>query len=193
MNFCSIFQKIIEFTSRPFMTTEYSPNSIYDIQVRDIEGNDYFLEKYRGKVMLIVNAASKCGLADKSYKELTNLLNTYSEKDLVILIFPCSLMVDQEYNTKEEIKNFVHKYSENFILMNKVHGVGSKIHPVFKYLTNALPGFLTNGIKWNFTYFLVDRKGKPIKRYAPQDSIKVDDEVLQDCVNQKVSSEDTSK
>lgn len=167
----------------PRMTNASTPKSIYDIEVTDIEGNTYTLEKYKNKAILIVNAASKCGLADKSYKELAQLLKEFNREDFVILIFPCSLMIDQEYNNKEDIKAFVKRYSDDFVLMNKVHGTGSNMHPVFKYLTNQLPGTLYNGIKWNFTYFLIDRNGKPCKRYGPNDGINSQDQDLLACIH----------
>lgn len=171
------------------MTLTSSEPSIYDIEVTDIKGETYKLEKYRGKVLLVVNAASKCGLADGSYKQLAALLDEYYEKGLLVLIFPCKLMIDQEFNTREEIQNFVSKYGENFTLMDKVVGHGKNIHPLFKYLTNKLEGFITNGIKWNFTYFLVDREGTPIKRYAPKEGITINDPHLKKCIeNDKVSS-----
>lgn len=172
---------ILSFMFKPLMAKSLPTESIYDIEVTDIDDNKYLLEEYRGKVLLIVNVASNCRLADKSYKELAALLEKYNSNGLVILLFPCNQYKNQEYGTKPEIKNFVAQYGDQFILMDVVQVKGPEIHPLFKYLTNKLTGFFTNDIKWNFTYFLIGRNGESVKRYSPLDGISVTD---RDLVNQ---------
>lgn len=151
------------------------PKSIFDIHVEDYEKRGHTLAEYRGKVLLIVNVASECGLAEGSYKELASLLTKYSQRGLCILLFPCSQFLNQEYGDIQEVKRFASSYHENFVLMNMTNVRGKNIHPLFQYLTDNLHGRFTNSVKWNFTYFLIGRDGTPLKRYGPTDHIRDDD------------------
>lgn len=141
--------------------------SIYDIKVKDIDGNVVKLDKYKGKVMLIVNVASKCGFTGQ-YKGLQELYEKYKDKGLRILGFPCNQFLSQEPGTEEEIKSFCTlNYGVKFDMFSKIDVNGENTHPLYVYLKSNSSGFLTNTIKWNFTKFLVDKNGKVIERYAP--------------------------
>ncbi|MBN2816662.1 MAG: glutathione peroxidase [Campylobacterales bacterium] len=144
--------------------------SIYDFNVRNIDGKEVSLEEYRGKVMLIVNVASKCHYVNQ-YRGLQKLHEKYGEKGLKILGFPCNQFLSQEPGTEEEIKLFCSSnFGISFDMFAKISVNGSKTEPLYVYLKNEAPGTLTNAIKWNFTKFLVDRDGKVLKRYAPSTS-----------------------
>jgi len=141
--------------------------SIYDIEVKDINGNAVTLEKYRGNVMLVVNVASKCGYTGQ-YAGLQTLHEKYAAKGLSILGFPCNQFLSQEPGTEEEIKNFcMSNFGVEFDMFSKIDVNGKNTHPLYVYLKENAGGFITDGIKWNFTKFLVDREGKVIERYAP--------------------------
>jgi glutathione peroxidase len=141
--------------------------SIYDIEAKDIDGNIVKLDKYKGKVMLIVNVASKCGFTGQ-YKGLQELYDKYESKGLRILGFPCNQFLSQEPGTEEEIKSFCTlNYGVKFDMFSKIDVNGENTHPLYVYLKKNSGGFLTDTIKWNFTKFLVDKDGKVIHRYAP--------------------------
>jgi glutathione peroxidase len=141
--------------------------SIYDIEAKDIDGNVVKLDKYKGKVMLIVNVASKCGFTGQ-YKGLQELYDKYESKGLRILGFPCNQFLSQEPGTEEEIKSFCTlNYGVKFDMFSKIDVNGENTHPLYVYLKKNSGGFLTDTIKWNFTKFLVDKDGKVIHRYAP--------------------------
>ena len=141
--------------------------SIYDIQVKDIDGKVMTLKKYENRVMLIVNVASKCGYTGQ-YEGLQKLHSKYADKGLSILGFPCNQFLSQEPGTEEEIKNFcMSNFGVEFDMFSKIDVNGDDTHPLYVYLKEAAGGFITDTIKWNFTKFLVDRDGKVIKRYAP--------------------------
>lgn len=141
--------------------------SIYDFKVEDIEGNEVSLEKYRGHVCLIVNIASKCGLTDKNYVQLQEMHDKYSSRGLRILAFPCNQFAGQEPGSNAEICEFVKKFKVTFNMFSKIEVNGNNAHPLWKYLKEKQHGTLGNFIKWNFTKFLVDKNGEPVKRYAP--------------------------
>ena len=141
--------------------------SIYDIQVKDIDGKSVKLSKYENRVMLIVNVASKCGYTGQ-YAGLQDLHEKYYKEGLSILGFPCNQFLSQEPGTEEEIKNFcMSSFGVEFDMFSKIDVNGDNTHPLYVYLKENAGGFLTDGIKWNFTKFLVDKNGKVIKRYAP--------------------------
>jgi glutathione peroxidase len=146
-------------------------NSIYNFEVTNISGNTETLEKYNDKVLLIVNVASKCGFTPQ-YKGLEELYNKY--EDLVILGFPCNQFGKQEPGSDEEISSFCEiNFGVTFPLFSKVDVNGNNADPLFNYLKKELPGLLgSEKIKWNFTKFLIDKKGNPIKRFAPKDTPK---------------------
>lgn len=144
--------------------------SIYDLEVTDINGQRISMSKYRDKVLLIVNVASKCGFTPQ-YKELEEIYRELSKSGFEILAFPCNQFGAQEPGDSEEIKNFCSlNYNISFPLFSKVDVNGDSASPLFEMLKNSLPGLLgTKAIKWNFTKFLVDRNGLPRVRYAPTD------------------------
>lgn len=144
--------------------------SIYDLKVKNIEGQDVSLGQYQGKTLLIVNVASKCGFTPQ-YKELEELYRSYKDQGLEILAFPCNQFGHQEPGNEEEIKNFCSlNYDVTFPLFAKIDVNGAQESPLYHFLKDALPGVLgTKAIKWNFTKFLVDKNGKPVARYAPTD------------------------
>lgn len=142
--------------------------SIYDIKVKTIDGQEETLEKYRGQLLLIVNVASKCGFTPQ-YAGLENLYRTYHDQGLTILGFPCDQFGHQEPGDEQEIKNFCSlKYEVTFPMFAKINVNGADAHPLYQYLKAERPGILgTEAIKWNFTKFLVGRDGEIVKRYAP--------------------------
>ena len=151
--------------------------SIYEYSVKDINGQDIVLNQYKGKVLLIVNVASKCGFTPQ-YKGLEEIFKEY-KGEVVVLGFPCNQFGQQEPGNAEEIKNFCSlSYDVKFPLFQKIDVNGPETHPLYEFLKEAKPGILgTEGIKWNFTKFLVNRNGEVVKRYAPNDkpeSIKKD-------------------
>jgi len=145
--------------------------SIYDFTVNDIHGKPVKLDRYKGKVMLVVNTASQCGFTPQ-YKGLEKLYEKFHEQGLEILAFPCNQFGEQEPGDEKEIAQFCElNYGVTFPMFAKVDVNGEKAAPVYKYLKAEKPGLLgSEGIKWNFTKFLVDRKGKVVKRYAPNDT-----------------------
>ena len=147
--------------------------SIYDFSAKDIDGNEQKLDAYRGKTMLIVNVASKCGFTPQ-YEGLEAMYRKFKGQGLVVLGFPCDQFGHQEPGTNEEIQQFCDlNYNVSFPMFAKVDVKGEHAHPLFTYLTEQAPGLLgSKGIKWNFTKFLVNRQGEVVKRYAPQTAPK---------------------
>ncbi|WP_318504158.1 glutathione peroxidase [Photobacterium leiognathi] len=140
---------------------------IYDFEVKNITGDMLSLEKYQGKVLLIVNTASECGFTPQ-YETLQALFDKYKEQGLVILGFPCNQFGGQEPGTEAEIaQSCLVNYGVTFPMFSKVDVKGVQADPLFTYLVKALPGVLGANIKWNFTKFLIAPDGTPVKRYAP--------------------------
>jgi glutathione peroxidase len=144
---------------------------IYEFTVKDAEGKDVSLSSFKGKVCLIVNVASKCGFT-KQYEELQKLFSKFADKDFVVLGFPCNQFGGQEPGSDAEIQEFCKlNYGVAFPVFAKIEVNGKNTDPLYKYLKTTNPGLLgTEDIKWNFTKFLVDRNGTPVKRFAPQTS-----------------------
>lgn len=141
---------------------------IYDIEVMDASGEAHKLAEYEGKVMLIVNTATKCGLRGQ-FDSLEQLYKNYSEEGLVVLGFP-SDQFGQELGEAEEAEQSCRMtYGVTFPMHEIIKVNGTDAHPLFKYLTDNTKGFLSSGIKWNFTKFLIDREGNIVNRYAPKD------------------------
>jgi glutathione peroxidase len=142
--------------------------SIYDFSAKTLDDRDISLGDYKDKVLLIVNTASKCGFTPQ-YEGLESLHRKYGERGLAILGFPCNQFGAQEPGDAAEIANFCSlTYDVSFPMFAKVDVNGDNTHPLFQYLKAAKPGLLgTEGIKWNFTKFLVDRNGEVVERYAP--------------------------
>jgi glutathione peroxidase len=142
--------------------------SIYNFNVKTIDGKEESLSDYKGKVLLIVNVASNCGFTPQ-YKGLQELYSKYKDKGFEILGFPCNQFGHQEPGTNEEIKNFCStNYGVTFPIFDKIEVNGDSASPLYKYLKSAKPGFLNENIKWNFTKFLIDRQGNVVDRFASQ-------------------------
>lgn len=142
--------------------------SIYDYTAKNAKGEEISLANFKGKVLLVVNTASQCGFTNQ-YEGLQKVYQNYHEKGFEVLAFPCNQFGKQEPGDMQEITNFCEaRFKTNFPIFEKVEVNGNGAHPLFRYLTNKKPGILgSKNIKWNFTKFLVDREGNPIKRYAP--------------------------
>lgn len=142
--------------------------SIYSISATSIEGNSVSFDTYRNKVLLIVNTASLCGFTPQ-YQGLQALYDRYADRGLVVLGFPCNQFGQQEPGNSEQIQSFCEtRFGVSFPLFQKIEVNGSNAHPLYQYLRKAAPGILgTEGIKWNFTKFLIDRSGNVVKRYSP--------------------------
>ncbi|CAH0484598.1 unnamed protein product [Peronospora farinosa] len=143
--------------------------SFYELTDFDMDKKEVKMDEYKGKVVLVVNVSSKCGLTSTNYPEMQQLYAKYKDEGLVVLAFPCNQFAGQEPDTHEEIMEFVKQYNVTFPLFEKHDVNGSNARPVFTYLKAKLPGTFGNYIKWNFTKFLVDRNGQPFKHYAPND------------------------
>lgn len=158
------------------------PNmDFYQFKAKTLKGNEISMKEYAGKVVLIVNTASKCGFTPQ-YEGLEKLYKENKNKGLVILGFPCNQFGSQEPGSAEEISTFCTlNYNVDFPMFSKIDVNGDKADPLYKYLKTELPGTQGNDIKWNFTKFLMDRNGKAVKRYeskvTPED-IRNDIEVL---------------
>jgi glutathione peroxidase len=142
--------------------------SIYDFSAETLDGKPAPLSDWRDKVILIVNTASKCGFTPQ-YEGLEALYRKYRDRGVVVLGFPCNQFGAQEPGDAAEIANFCSlTYEVDFPMMGKIDVNGPKTHPLYAYLKHAKPGLLgTEGVKWNFTKFLVDRKGEVVERFAP--------------------------
>jgi glutathione peroxidase len=147
-----------------------SAMSVYDIPVKDINGDEQTLASYRGSPLLIVNVASKCGFTPQ-YTGLEALQRKYQARGFSVLGFPCDQFGHQEPGDEAEIKNFCKlTYDVSFPMFKKIEVNGANTHPLYQLLKKQQPGILgTEGIKWNFTKFLVDGNGNVVKRYAPTD------------------------
>lgn len=149
------------------MVSAVESPSLYDIPLQDIDGRKTSLKAYQGKVLLVVNVASKCGLTPQ-YKALESLYQKYKNQGLVVIGLPCNDFGSQEPGTEAEIKAFCEKnYSVSFPMFSKVHVKGPEQHPLYASLTGkdaAFPG----DIKWNFGKFLIGRDGKVLQRFEPK-------------------------
>jgi glutathione peroxidase len=145
--------------------------TVYDFNARDIDGQDQSLASWRGKTMLIVNVASKCGFTPQ-YKGLEALWRGHRENGLVVLGFPCDQFGHQEPGDEAEIKNFCStSYDVTFPMFAKVDVNGDNAHPLYQWMKKQAKGLLgSESIKWNFTKFLIDAEGNVVKRYAPNDT-----------------------
>jgi len=141
--------------------------SIFDLSAKTNDGSELSLSQYKGKVVLVVNTASKCGFTPQ-YKGLQALYQKYADKGLVVIGFPCDQFAHQEPGSDGEIKEFCQRnFGVSFPLMAKVEVNGDGAHPVFKHLRKKAPGVIGDSIKWNFTKFLVSKDGDKVLRFAP--------------------------
>jgi glutathione peroxidase len=145
--------------------------SIYDFSAETLDGQPAPLSAYSGKVVLIVNTASKCGFTPQ-YAGLEALYRKYRDRGLVVLAFPCNQFGAQEPGDAAEIANFCSlTYEVDFPMMRKIDVNGPGTHPLYAWLKHEKKGLLgSEGVKWNFTKFLVDRAGEVVKRFAPTDT-----------------------
>ena len=142
-------------------------DNFFQFSARSINGEEISMETCRGKVVLVVNTASKCGFTPQ-YGGLQKLYMKYGGKGFVILGFPCNQFGKQEPGSEKEIyEGCLTNYGVTFQMFSKVDVNGNNAHPLFRYLKSKLPGFLGEKIRWNFTKFLIDRKGNPVRRFSP--------------------------
>lgn len=148
-----------------------SEQNVYDFQVLDGDGNTVSLDDYKGRVLLIVNGASKCGFTPQ-YEGLETLYKDLHPRGFDVLVFPCNQFGNQEPGSHEQIQNFCNlTFNISFPLFGKIDVNGAETHPLYAFMKAERPGLLgSKAIKWNFTKFLVDREGNVVKRYAPTDT-----------------------
>ncbi|MGE4321144.1 MAG: glutathione peroxidase [Acholeplasmataceae bacterium] len=143
-------------------------NKLYDFSVLDSQNNQVNLSDYKDKVLIIVNTASKCGFTPQ-YEDLESLYETYKDQGLEILAFPCNQFANQDPGTNEEIQSFCQvNFGITFPVLAKIDVNGENEDPLYTYLKDEQKGLLGKDIKWNFTKFLIDRKGNIVKRFGPQ-------------------------
>ncbi|MDS0527175.1 glutathione peroxidase [Clostridium sp. SHJSY1] len=144
--------------------------SFYDFSAKKINGQEISMNEYKGKVLLIVNTASKCGFTPQ-FKELEDLYEEYKNQGFEILGFPCNQFMNQDPADNTEINSFCQlNYGVTFTMFEKIDVNGKDAHPIYKFLRSQEKGLLSDKIKWNFTKFLVDSEGNVFKRYAPTTS-----------------------
>jgi glutathione peroxidase len=154
-------------------------SEIYSFKAKTIEGKEVSLEDYQGKVLLIVNTASKCGFTPH-FEGLQKLYQKYQDKNFVILGFPCNQFAHQDPGTDKEILEFCQvNYGVSFPMFSKIDVNGPNTHPLFVYLKKNLHSIFGSRIKWNFTKFLIDRNGNPVKRFSPSTQpLKIENDIL---------------
>jgi glutathione peroxidase len=142
-------------------------SEFYQLSAKSLEGKEVKMGSYEGKTVLVVNTASKCGLTPQ-YEGLQNMYEKYKDKGLVILGFPCNQFGNQEPGDEKSIvEGCLVNYGVSFPMFSKIDVNGENAHPIFKYLKSKLRGMLGKTIKWNFTKFLIDAAGNPVKRFSP--------------------------
>ncbi|MBB1513328.1 glutathione peroxidase [Tessaracoccus sp. MC1627] len=142
--------------------------TLYEFSASTLSGRKQPLSEYRGKLLLVVNTASKCGFTPQ-FAGLETLYSTHSADGLEVLGFPCDQFADQEFDDDAQIAEFCSlNYGVTFPMFGKVDVNGDDAHPLFAWLRTEAPGPLGDAIEWNFTKFLVDREGRVVRRYAPK-------------------------
>ena len=155
----------------------------YEFSAQTLQGKEIKMDAYKGKTILVVNTASKCGLTPQ-FEGLEKLNQKYKDKGLVILGFPCNQFAGQEPGDEKSIsEGCVINYGVTFQMFSKIDVNGESAHPIYKYLKNELSGLLGNKIKWNFTKFLIDPNGKPLKRFSPTTKPEKIDKYLETILN----------
>ncbi len=153
--------------------------AFYSLEANDIFGNTVSMSTFKDQIVLIVNTATKCGYAPQ-FKGLQTLYERYKDEGLVILGFPSNQFMNQEPLNEKEIQETCSlNYGVSFPLFEKINVKGKNIHPVFKWLTDQKKGTLGKSIKWNFTKFLLDRKGHVVERFGPKDTPESFEDVIQ--------------
>lgn len=142
--------------------------TFYDFEANNIKGKTVSMKEYEGKTVVVVNTASKCGFTPQ-YEGLEALYQKYKNQGLVILGFPCNQFGKQESGSSDEIEEFCQiNYGVTFPLFQKIDVNGKDAHPIFKFLKSKQSGgIFGSGIKWNFTKFIINNKGVPVKRFSP--------------------------
>ncbi len=150
----------------------------YNFKANKMNGQEVSMSDYKGKVVLVVNTASKCGLTPQ-FEGLEALYKEYKDQGLEILGFPCNQFANQEKGSNEEIHEFCQlNYGVSFTMFEKIDVNGKNAHPLYRYLKNEAKGLLSKEIKWNFTKFLIDSEGNIVKRYAPTvEPLKIKDDI----------------
>lgn len=164
-NQISIVRRI---TVRILNKTKNTMMTFYDFEAKKLNGETISMKEYQGKTILVVNTASKCGFTPQ-YEGLEKLFQKYKKQGLVILGFPCNQFGGQEPGSSHDIKEFCEiNYGVTFPLFEKIEVNGKNTHPIFKFLKSKLSGGLFgSGIKWNFTKFVINNNGVPVKRFSP--------------------------
>ncbi len=160
-----------------FVGTIFAQQSFYDFKVKDIDGNNFDLSTLKGKKVLVVNTASKCGLTPQ-YEQLQELYEKYGNKDFTIIGFPANNFMKQEPGTNEEISEFCTKnYGVTFQMMEKISVKGDDMDPLYQWLTQkSKNGVLDSEVGWNFQKYLIDEKGNLVKMIPSK--VKPDDEQI---------------
>lgn len=144
--------------------------NFYDYKAKKMNGTEVKMEEYKGKVLLIVNTASKCGLTPQ-FTALEEMYKDYKDRGFEILGFPCNQFAHQDPASNKEISEFcLRNYGVSFTMFEKIDVNGENAHPIYKYLKSNAKGILSNEIKWNFTKFLIDSEGNIVDRFAPTTS-----------------------
>ncbi|KAK4796093.1 hypothetical protein SAY86_028419 [Trapa natans] len=147
------------------------PISIYELTVKDASGKYVSLDIYKGKVLLIVNVASKCGMTNSNYTELNYLYKRYKGQGLEILAFPCNQFGDEEPGTNADITDYVcTRFKSEFLIFGKIEVNGQNADPLYAFLKSGKWGIFGDDIQWNFVKFLVDKNGTIVHRYYPTTS-----------------------
>lgn len=157
--------------------------SIYEIKVKKSNGEEYELSEYKGKPILIVNTATKCGFSNQ-FDSLEKLYAKYKEDGLVVLGFPSNQFHQEVSNAEEAAQACLISYGVTFPMHDIVKLNGKDAHPLFNYLTSNSKGFLSDSIKWNFTKFLVDKNGNIVERYAPKDHPEICEKDIQQVLSE---------
>ncbi|MCB0807512.1 MAG: glutathione peroxidase [Bacteroidales bacterium] len=153
--------------------------NFHQFKATSLQGKEIAMDSYKGKYVLVVNTASKCGLTPQ-YEGLEKLYEKYKDQGLVILGFPCNQFANQEPGDEQSIaEGCLVNYGVTFPMFSKIDVNGDNAHPIYKYLKSELGGVLGSKIKWNFTKFLVDQEGNPVKRFAPTTKPEKIDKYLQ--------------
>lgn len=154
--------------------------SLYTLSAKTLDGSEQSFTAYQGKVLLVVNVASRCGFTPQ-YTGLEELWQKFKDRGLVVMGFPCNQFGSQEPGDENAIKTFCSStYQVSFPMFAKIEVNGPNTHPVYQHLKQAAPGILgSEGIKWNFTKFLIDKTGKVVKRYGSVDTpAKIESDIV---------------
>jgi glutathione peroxidase len=158
-------------------------NQFYQFSAQSLQGSEIKMENYKGKTVLVVNTASQCGLTPQ-YEGLEKLYQKYKDKGLVILGFPCNQFGNQESGDEKSIsEGCLINYGVSFPMFSKIEVNGDNAHPIYKFLKKEKTGLFGSNIKWNFTKFLVDSDGIPVKRFAPVTTPDKIDKYLESILN----------